>query len=301
MSSLTPRVVLVTRESDYEWLLAHHATRGQTAFFLEQRGQSLAQVEARHDRLKQALFNVRAAIPPDWRSAHVKRGDLDRFLFAGEDIVIAVGQDGLVANVAKYLDGQPVIGVNPEPEVNDGALVTFREDGIAAVVRAAPHGDWPTELRTMVSASLDDGRHLLGLNEIFVGHASHQSARYEITFGKVHENQSSSGIIVTTGTGVTGWARSIRRQSKMVASKAPSPTDPALEFLVREAWPSRFTQGDLVDGLIQHHNALQVTSRMNDGGVIFADGMEGDRLAFGWGQGLKIKVADRKLKLLKAD
>ncbi len=299
MSTLTPRVVLVTRESDYEWLLAHHATRGQTAFFLEQRGQKLAQVEARHERLKQALVNVRAAIPAEWRSAQVKRAELDRFLFASEDIVVAVGQDGLVANVAKYLNGQPVIGVNPEPDINDGVLVPFREDDLAQVLLAAPHGDWPSELRTMVQASLDDGRQLVGLNEIFIGHASHQSARYEIAFGKAHENHSSSGIIVTTGTGATGWARSIRQQSKMVHSKAPAPTDPALEFLVREAWPSRFTQAELVDGLIASKGSLRVTSRMNDGGVIFADGMEGDRLTFGWGQGLDIKVADRKLKLLK--
>jgi len=300
MSTLTPRVVLVTRESDFEWLLAHHATRGQTAFFLEQRGQKLAQVEARHERLKQALFNVRAAVPADWRTAHVKRGDLDRFLFASEDIVVAVGQDGLVANVAKYLSGQPVIGVNPEPDINAGVLVPFREDGIAQVLLAAPHGAWPTELRTMVLASMDDGRRLLGLNEIFIGHASHQSARYEIGFDGVHENHSSSGIIVTTGTGATGWARSIRQQSRMVHTDALAPTDQVLEFLVREAWPSRFTQTDLVDGLIPQHDALRITSRMNDGGVVFADGMEGDRLAFGWGQGLEIRVADQKLKLLKA-
>jgi NAD kinase len=300
MSTLTPRVVLVTRESDYEWLLAHHATRGQTAFFLEQRGQKLAQVEARHERLKQAMFNVRAAVPAEWRTAHVKRGDLDRFLFASEDIVVAVGQDGLVANVAKYLSGQPVIGVNPEPDINAGVLVPFRENEIAQVLRAAPHGDWPTELRTMVLASMDDGRHLLGLNEIFIGHASHQSARYEIGFDGVQENHSSSGIIVTTGTGATGWARSIRQQSRMVHTEAPAPTDQVLEFLVREAWPSRFTQTELVDGLIPQYGVLGITSRMNDGGVVFADGMESDRLAFGWGQGLKIKVADRKLKLLKA-
>ncbi len=300
MSSLTPRVVLVTRESDFEWLLAHHATRGQAAFFLEQRGQKLATVEARHERLKQAVANVRATIPAEWRSAHVKRGELDRFLFAGEDIIVAVGQDGLVANVAKYLNGQPVIGVNPEPEINDGVLVPFREDSVAGAMLAAPHGDWPVESRTMVQAALDDGRQLLGLNEIFIGHASHQSARYEITFGKAHENHSSSGIIVTTGTGATGWARSIRQQSRMVHSEAPSPTDQALEFLVREAWPSRFTQAELVDGLIAQHGALRIISRMNDGGVVFADGMEGDRLAFGWGQGMEIRVADRKLKLLKA-
>ena len=41
------------------------------------------------------------------------RGDLDRFLFEPDDLVVIVGQDGLVANVSKYLDGQPVVGINP--------------------------------------------------------------------------------------------------------------------------------------------------------------------------------------------
>jgi hypothetical protein len=48
--------------------------------------------------------------------------DLDRFLLDPEDIVVAVGQDGLVANVAKYVQDQPVIGVNPEPDRNPGVL-----------------------------------------------------------------------------------------------------------------------------------------------------------------------------------
>jgi len=59
---------------------------------------------------------VLGAIPSDWRRARVDRADLDRFLFEPEDVVVAVGQDGLVANVAKYLTGQPVIGCNPDPK-----------------------------------------------------------------------------------------------------------------------------------------------------------------------------------------
>jgi NAD kinase len=298
MSSLTPRVVLVTRESDFELLLAHHATRGQAAFYLEQRGQKLALAEARHLRLQQSLHDIRSAIPDDWRSAHVNRGELDRFLFAPEDIIVAVGQDGLVANVAKYLNGQPVIGVNPEPDINEGILVPFRVENMSAALRAAPSGAWPTERRTMAEAILDDGRRLVGLNEIFIGHVSHQSARYEIAFGNMHENHSSSGIIVATGTGATGWARSIRQQSSLVETIAPTPTDLALEFMVREAWPSRYTQATLVDGLIQQSESLRITSRMNENGVIFADGMETDRLIFGWGQSLEIRISERRLTLL---
>ena len=70
-----------------------------------------------------ALAEVGASIPLDWRRGSVERGDLDRFLFEPDDLVVVVGQDGLVANVAKYLDGQPVLGLNPAPDLYDGVLV----------------------------------------------------------------------------------------------------------------------------------------------------------------------------------
>ena len=50
-----------------------------------------------------------------------------------------------------------------------------------------------------VAAEADDGQRLLALNEVFVGHTSHQSARYRVTFGDAEERQSSSGVIVATG------------------------------------------------------------------------------------------------------
>src|SRR5215510_7348218 len=115
MATNAPRAVFVARETDYELLLARHATRDQVRFFLKTRGQSLEEIEKRHARFHEALSQVREAVPTDWRSTLVKRNDLDRFLFAADDIVVAVGQDGLVANVAKYLNGQPVLGVNPDP------------------------------------------------------------------------------------------------------------------------------------------------------------------------------------------
>jgi len=77
----------------------------------------------------QALQTVSAAIPGGWRRGAVERSDLDRFLFEPEDVVIVVGQDGLVANTAKYLSGQPVIGVNPDPGDGMGVLVRHARSG----------------------------------------------------------------------------------------------------------------------------------------------------------------------------
>ena len=292
MATLNPRVVFVTRESEYELLMARHGTREQAGFFLQSRGQHLDAVEARHLRLSVALKICRTAIRDDWRQALLKRTDFDRFLFGPEDIIVAVGQDGLVANIAKYLKGQPVYGVNPDPQSYDGVLTCFSP---AMFADAISSGSAQFEARTMVMASLDDGAKLIALNEIFVGHRSHQSARYDIKVDDDQEFHSSSGLIVTSGTGATGWARSIMEATQTKFSLAPC--DARLGLFVREPFPSIATGTAISARQIERKHAVTVTSRMNEGGIIFADGIEKDHLLFDWGRIASISVADQHLNL----
>ena len=156
--SLAPRIVVVHRRTELDELIARHGTRGQAGFFLGSRGRSLAEVDERDLAVRDALSTVTVAIPIDWRRADVERSDLDRFLFTPDDVVAVVGQDGLVANVAKYLDGQPVIGVNPEPDRNPGVLVPHAPEEFKSVLGAVASGAAVYETRTMVEASLDDGQ-----------------------------------------------------------------------------------------------------------------------------------------------
>lgn len=295
MTTNAPRAVFVTRETDYELLIARHATRDQARFFLQTRGQKIEDIERRHDQFAAVLRAARAAPPADWRQALVKRSDFDRFLFGPEDVVVAVGQDGLVANVAKYLDGQPVLGVNPAPDLYDGVLMRAPLARLAKLLPACIAGEVAAERRTMVEAELDSGAKLLALNEIFIGHRSHQSARYRIQSGEAAENQSSSGLIVASGTGATGWARSIMEATN--AEIALAPEERAVAFFVREPFPSVATGTTLRSGKIAA-GALSVASRMNEGGVIFADGIEQDFLAFDWGRALRVAPAAQTLNLV---
>ncbi|WP_152048761.1 NAD(+)/NADH kinase [Aureimonas psammosilenae] len=293
--TLTPRAVFVTRETDYELLIARHATRGQARFFLDGRDERIEAVEARHARFHLVLAQARAAVPADWRQVSIRRADLDRFRFDGDDVVVAVGQDGLVANVAKYLENQPVVGVNPAPDLYDGVLARAAVERLGPLLPAIANGAAPMERRTMVEAVLDDGRRLTALNEIFVGHGSHQSARYRIETGGAAENQSSSGLIVASGTGATGWARSISEATHLAIPLGAE--ERAVAFWVREPFASRTTATTLRAGKLEAAPLL-VTSRMNEGGVIFADGIEGDFLAFDWGRAVRIAPATRTFNLV---
>ena len=298
MPTVAPRVVAVLRPTEYQELLVRHGTRDQARFFLAARGRTLDEVVARHQRQETALAAVAAAIPLRWRRARIQRADLSRFLFGPEDIVVVVGQDGLVANVAKYLDGQPVIGVNPDPARNEGVLVPHAPAAVPELLQATAAGKVRLQQRVMAQARLDDGQHLLALNELFVGHRTHQSARYRIRLAPEREEaHSSSGVIVSTGTGATGWARSIERQRR-ATSPLPGPEDAVLAFFVREPFPSVATGTAIEHGLLPEGRGLEIVSEMNQGGTIFADGIEDDRLEFAWGMRLEVALAPGRLHLV---
>jgi len=296
-SSLPPRAVIVSRPGELDELVQRHGTLQQARFYLDSRGETVDDLRHRQQSLEAALQTVRGAIPTAWRRARVLRHELDRFLFEPEDIVVAVGQDGLVANVAKYLVGQPVVGVNPSRRLYEGALVRHEARAIPAVFADFERGRLTCEERTMVEARLADGQRLVALNEVFLGHRTHQSARYRITYGEHGERQSSSGVIVTTGTGASGWARSItaRREG---APPLPAPVDPALAFFVREAWPSVRSGTTVTDGVVAPGGRLALTSEMNEGGTVFGDGIEQDRLEWHYGLTVEVSRAEATLRLV---
>lgn len=136
--TLQPRAVLVHRRTELTELLERHGTRGQAEFYLRTRGTKMADVEARHAAVVASIADVTAAVPAPWRRAAVERAELARFVFEPADIVVVVGQDGLVANVAKYLESQLVIGINPEPSRNAGVLVRHPPSAIRRRYAARP-------------------------------------------------------------------------------------------------------------------------------------------------------------------
>ena len=298
--TLAPRAVLVYRHTELDELLARHGTRGQAAFFLDTRQRNIEDVERRHENQQAAIAAVRGAIPVDWRQGTIERADLPRFLFAPDDIIVVVGQDGLVANVAKYLDGQPVIGINTDPDRNPGVLVPHPPDAAGPLLRrtVSSGADQRIEARTMVEAAADDGQRLVALNEIFVGHPSHQSARYALQTAGDMEHQSSSGLIASTGTGATGWCRSVwqERHSRIAL---PTPTDMQLAWFVREAWPSPATGTSLTEGVLDKSSELCITVE-TEGLVAFGDGIESDALNLHWGQTVSLHVARRTLRVVHA-
>lgn len=203
------KILMVVRDSRWRSLLMHHGTGGQAAYYLQSRGIKAAAYLAEDRKLVETQAQVADRLNRLGRLQILNRDHLPNFIFGPDDVIVVVGQDGLVANTLKYTDGQPVIGINPDPGIYEGILLPFAPQEIDALLPAVFARRRPLKFVTMAEALLNDGRTLRAVNDLFIGPKTHTSARYEIQSGEAVEDQSSSGVIVSTGLGSTGWFRSV--------------------------------------------------------------------------------------------
>ena len=304
---MAEKLVLVTRRTRYDGLLERFNTRGQAKFYIEHAGGDFADYEREHAAYQRALDLVRRSLDVGLPVQQVDRALLPTFLFGRGDVVVTLGQDGLVANTAKYAGALPIVGVNPDPERFDGILLPFLPQQARAAVARVIAGEARVRAVTLAEARLADGQRLLAFNDFFIGARSHVSARYRLRAGGVEEAQSSSGVLVSTGAGSTGWLSSVFNMAAGVAAFAGGSgghavrldwEDPRLVFVVREPFASRHSAASLVAGWVAESAPLEVESLMPSGGVIFSDGVESDFLRFDSGAVARVGVARERAHLV---
>lgn len=304
MDGADRKIILVTRRTRLQELVHRYNTVEQARFQAEALGLDFGDFLAEDQVYVAALGRVEAMLETHGRLQKLERSFLPNFLFPPGATVVVMGQDGLVANTLKYLrDGQTVLAINPDPARWDGVLLPFTVADLPAVLRDVWAGRRTVRQVTMAKATLTDGQALLAVNDLFIGTRGHASARYEILHGDIRERQSSSGVIVSTGLGSTGWLRSVLTGAGGVAGvrmddAAESlrthgmPWDASwLVFSVREPFPGRWSQAGLVFGRVGCGEDLRIRSLMPEGGVIFSDGMEADGLDFRSGMEARVEVS----------
>ena len=301
------KVVVVTRKTRLTELVERFNTRGQAKFYIEHAGGDFGEYEREDAAYRRALDRVRHAVEVGLKVQVLDRDLVPTYTFLPGDAVVTLGQDGIVANTAKYAAGQPIIGVNPDPERFDGVLLPFLPAEAGAALGRVLEGRHHVRAVTLAEARLGDGQRLLAFNELFVGARTHVSARYRLRWKSHDEAQSSSGVLVATGAGSTGWLSSVYQMVSAVATFTGGTIGPPLRlewedrqlvFVVREPFVSRHSQASIVTDVIAPGERLVLESTMPGGGAIFSDGIEADYLAFDSGTTASIGAAPETANLV---
>ena len=267
------KIVLIKRRTRLEELKRRYNTIEQAKFYVEHLGADFNDYILEHENYYAALDRVRANAEMYARVQEIDREYIPNMIFGKEDVVVAVGQDGLVANTMKYLDGQPLIGVNPDVKRWDGQLLPFEAREMDTVLPKVLVGNYSERKVTMGKAETKDGQVLYS-------------------------------VIISTGLGMTGWHRSVMAEFQGMARafnmgeiKMPEYQwdSGVLVFQVREPYPSRFTEAGLVYGEVGRDDTLTFVSNMAENGIVFSDGILEDSIEFNAGMELKISVSERSI------
>ena len=308
MSNLDPRVVLVFRETRLDELKRRYNTLEQARFYIEHLGADFQEYIDEDIHYKAALQQVEESYRSVAKVQKLDRSFLPNFVFNGNEVIVVVGQDGLVANTLKYVKSLSVVGINPEPHRYDGKLLPFHANDCARYAKETALRKRTTKSVTLANVQLSNGQQIVGVNDIFIGPRSHTSARYSIQWGSKQEVQSSSGIIVSTGLGSTGWFQSLLAGAVGITGQFNGEisrlqngfgwSDRYLYFCVREPFPSQVTGTELVFGKATKRKSLTIESHMPEHGVIFSDGMLDDCIDFHAGLKAKVGTADWQAQLV---
>jgi len=299
--------IIIKNKTRLESLIERFNTKAQAKFYIERSGGDFVDYEREHEMFHDSLSKVQRNLSAIVKNKIVERGFLPSFIFNENQVVVTIGQDGLVANTAKYVGEIPIVAVNPDQERFDGVLLPFNNENFLKAVDDVMRNKYNSKMTSFAEAKLNDGQRLLAFNDLFIGATSHVSARYKITFNNKSEEHSSSGIIVSTQSGSTGWLSSVFNMSfginKFIDNKDSSKKyvklkDNQLMFAVREPFASKKTQIDTTTGVITERSKLIIQSFMPNNGFIFSDGVESDFLNFNSGSIATIGIAKEKANLV---
>jgi NAD kinase len=300
--------IIIINKTRLEQLVERFNTKAQAKFYIEHSGGDFTDYELEDSNFKRSLEIIQNSISTRLKHKVVDRKYLPNFLFSPNDLAIVVGQDGLVANTAKYVNGLPILAINPDTDRFDGVLLPFNTSNFEQGLINSIENRASFKKVTMAEASMNDGQRLLAFNDFFIGPSSHISARYKITHKGKTENHSSSGIIVSTGAGSTGWLSSIINMSNGILSTFSKDSkglrmslnwdDNKLVFIVREPFQSKYSEISLTAGIITNEIKLRIESLMPSNGVLFSDGIEADFLNFNSGSIVEIAIAKQKAMII---
>jgi NAD kinase len=212
-------------------------------------------------------------------------------LLKDADLILTVGGDGTFVKAAHLSEDSLILGINSNPKTSEGALTSITIDEIGQLKNLDIEKFEVIERQradVILNNKLLDEK---AVNEVYIGTASQfHNSRYKIKFKNKEEEQRSSGIIVSTGTGSEAWFLS-------AGGKPFNYSDRKLKFIIREPYTGkRIFVPALLNGEIFEGEKLNIESTREFGGIIAINDSVYD---FNAGDIVEIKLSDKPLRVIK--
>jgi NAD kinase len=240
---------------------------------------------------KRSVSNIRNILNlKDVSYEWINYNELSSSFFNDIDLVVTIGGDGVFIRASHFVRDVPILGLNSDEETSEGALKELSAMDSESFNEVLD-GNYDIIQRTRARIILNGERiKELAVNEVYVG-AENQFhvSRYIINYNGTKEEQRSSGVLISTGTGSGAWYNSAGGEKFGADSEK-------LKFVVREPFSAKLFRPEILDGEIDSLNEISLTSKRSHGGVLAIDGSI--IYPFNQGHEIKVKVSTQKLNVI---
>ena len=129
------KAIIIRDKTRLEQLIERFNSKAQAKFYIESSGGDFEYYELENNIFYESLSRVQDSISKVLKYKVINRSFLPTYIFTEKDLIFVIGQDGLVANTAKYVNGLPIIGVNPDPDRYDGVLLKYVPNQLGIVIK----------------------------------------------------------------------------------------------------------------------------------------------------------------------
>lgn len=282
-------ILVVTKKSKLEWDMERlNLSQNEVLALYSAGAEDVERIMASHLWQKYVQSSLSLFFSP---SQLLSYGEATKERLADAKLVIALGGDDHHKYVSHALSGNTaLLGINSDSPRSYGALLSDSAENLGQVLQRLSEGDYFFEPWTRLRASCNGSSLPLAEGDFFLGDqmrkaTSRHSLRLENNgdlplFGPSEAiEQKGSGLLITTGSGSTGWPESGGRY--LLENLIPFPAwARCARFILTEA--SSAIPGVAVSegvqayahGLLLEGQKLIVTSLNKAGGILTSDSCE---------------------------
>lgn len=230
---------------------------------LRKRDVTVAKMERTHEAHERTIEAVKAALDAlGCSSTFVYRARMR--MMRDVDLVVTIGGDGTILEVARQVEGVPLLGVNSAPETSLGLFCGADRKTIREQLARALHGVLPRTPLARLALEVN-GERVWVLNDVLYAHRNPAAmSRYILSIRGRAEEQRSSGVWVATAAGSTGGIHSAGGRVLPLTSKK-------MQYLVREPFVQGRERPRLLRGILPPIHKIVLWSKMRQG-MIYVDG-----------------------------
>lgn len=284
-------IVIIPKITKYDFdRVRFRFTKEELLDFYRQDGEDIDRIVGGHER---HMASLQACGEIFSGATFLERNELTRKLVRNADLVISLGGDDHFKYVSHFLENEVIAGINSDTFSSEGNLCYFTD---AADVLAAIKGKFTVENWTRLQASVNGEKVQKATGDYSLGEYVEQfMSSYAIEYRGDKEEQKSSGVMVMTGAGSSGWGGDEARYLHPEGIAFPR-TARIARFIVKTPHHGKYSGLTMLEGVIEAGEELIVHSLNKRQGIVAVDSLE--NYEFNRPRTAVIKISETPLRVL---